>query len=781
MPPMDDLVTEFIAETREMLEALERGLVAWERDPDDREQLDEIFRFVHTVKGNCGFFDLPRLEALAHAAEDALGDVRAGKRVTDSRLVDAVLAVIDRIGEMVETVATGDDISGGDDSALIAMLGEIDQELRGVEGVPSAASDQPAAKAPRRVEAQRSVRLPTSLVDRVMSGVSDMILVRNELERQLRHADGDSAMIANFGRLSSLLSEMQAAMARVRMQPIQTLFGSYERMIRDLSAELGKQIEVEVESGQVELDREMIELLRDPLLHVIRNAIDHGIETPDDRRACGKRPEGRLLLSARQTGNEIRIAILDDGRGIDADRVVAQAIERGNVTAEQAERMDPGQRLMLICEPGLSTAGEVTSISGRGVGMDAVRASIERIGGKLRILSAPGDGTRFMFDVPLTLSIVPSITVEVGDQVFAVPRSYVREIVRNGSEIEVERIGGMRHVKVRGELYPCLGLGEVFGIEGEDSPNRQTLVMVTMIDGSVFALCVDGIADHCDLVIRPSAPQVIATGLYVGVAQLNDGKPALMLDLVGISQLGGINSDVHSRAVARAEVQAEDDAGQLVQMIVFSSLDGIQRATPMTGVDRLIEVAITEIGLGGGRPHIVFGDEILPLHGFEPGEHGETIDVLVLAADSARLAYATAGSIDTSDIDLASATSETGRRLALLEGQTVELLDLAMLAGTAGGSRPTCRLPAGDRWSREVLRPLVENAGYRVAGNAEQHVDLEILLEGEKTMSPDNAAGETLLIGNQEKGRKPSVQTVDRDDRAALTAAVNAAAKRRAR
>ncbi|HVR92000.1 MAG TPA: chemotaxis protein CheW [Novosphingobium sp.] len=778
---MDDLIAEFIAETREMLGALERGLVAWERDPGDREQLDEIFRFVHTVKGNCGFFDLPRLEALAHAAEDALSNVRAGKRSIDSRLVDAVLAVIDRIGEMVETVAAGGDISGGEDSALIAMLGEIEQEIQGVEAAPSsAAGEQPAAKAPRQVEAQRSVRLPTSLVDRVMSGVSDMILVRNELERQLRHSDGDPALIANFGRLSSLLSEMQAAMARVRMQPIQTLLSSYERMIRDLSAELGKQVSVEIESGQVELDREMVELLRDPLLHVIRNAIDHGIETPDERRAAGKRPDGRLLLSARQTGNEIRIAILDDGRGIDADRVVERAIERGIVTSEQAERMDPGQRLLLICEPGLTTAREVTAISGRGVGMDVVRASIERIGGKLHILSAPGDGTRLMFDVPLTLSIVPSITVEVGGQVFAVPRSYVREIVRNGSDVEVEPIGGVRHVEVRGELYPCLGLAEVFGIEGEDCPDLQTLVMVTLIDGSVFALCVDGIADHCDLVIRPVAPQVIATGVYVGVAQLNDGRPSLMLDVVGISQLGGISSDKHSRAVPRANVQAGEEVGRLAQMIVFNGLDGIRRATPMAGVERLIEVAVAEIGQGGGYPHIVFDDAILPLRGFEAGAHGETIDVLVLSAGGARLAYATAGSIDTSDLDLASVTTETGCQLALLQGQPVELLDLAVLAGTAAGPRPTCRLPAGDSWSREVLRPLVESAGYQVLDDPELHVDLEILLEGERALAPGNAAGETLLIGNKGKGRKPGVAAIDRDDRAALMAAVHAASGRRA-
>lgn len=748
---MDDLITEFIAETREMLQALERGLVAWERDPGDRERLSEIFRFVHTVKGNCGFFDLPRLEALAHAAEDALGEVRAGKRVIGRGLVDAVLAVLDRIGEMVEAIAAGEDISGGDDTDLIARLAERDPEPVAAQPV------QAPVKAAAAREPFRSVRLPTSLVDRVMSGVSDMILVRNELERQLRHSDGDPALLANFGRLSSLLSEMQSAMARVRMQPIGTLLESYQRMVRDLAAELGKEIEVEIESGQVELDREMIELLRDPLLHVIRNAIDHGIETPAERQAAGKRPQGRLMLSARQTGNEIRIAILDDGRGIDAAQVVARAIERGVVTAEQAARMEPGQQLMLICEPGLSTAREVTAISGRGVGMDVVRASIERIGGKLRIASTPGEGTRFLLDVPLTLSIVPAITVEVGGQVFALPRSYVREIVRNGRDIEVDPIGGVRHVRVRGELYPCVGLGAIFGLESRSDPDRQVLVMVKMIDGSVFALCIDDIADHCDLVIRPVAPQVINTGLYVGVAQLNDGRPALMLDPFGVSQLGGIASDKQARLVSEPVAQA--DARDLAMMIVFAGLDGIRRAVPLDSVERLIEVPVAEIGLGNPA-HVVFEGAIVPLHGLAAQPAGESIDVLVLAQQGRRLAYATAGAVDTADVDLATVTVETGRRLALLDGQSIELLELDRLHQ----AQPTCRLPGDDAWTNAFLRPLVESAGYRVVDQSNP-ADLEIRL--------DAGRADSLVIGDDGLA-------VAKDDAAALQAALRLASLRRA-
>jgi two-component system chemotaxis sensor kinase CheA len=768
---MDDLITEFIAETREMLEALERGLVAWERDPQDRPLLDEIFRFVHTVKGNCGFFDLPRLEALAHAAEDALGAVRSGQRPADRQLVDAVLAIIDRIGEMVEAVAAGEDIAGSDDAALIAMLAATEQFEAAPE--PVALPVETGPKAQRAAEPHRSVRLPTSLVDRVMSGVSDMILVRNELERQLRDSDGDPALLANFGRLSSLLSELQAAMTRVRMQPIGSLLGSYQRMVRDLAAELGKEVEIEVESGQVELDREMIELLRDPLLHIVRNAIDHGIETPAERIAAGKRPAGRLMLSARQTGNEIRIAILDDGRGIDAAQVVERAVARGVITRDQANRLDHGQQLALICEPGLSTAREVTQISGRGVGMDVVRASIERIGGKLRILSTPGEGSRIMLDVPLTLSIVPSITVAVGDQVFAVPRSFVSEIVRNGDEVEVEPIGGMRHVVVRGELHPCLGLAELFGIPGEVAPSRQTLVMIKMIDGAVFALCVDEIADHCDLVIRPVAPQVISTGLYVGVAQLNDGCPALMLDVTGIARHGGLAIEQHGRvALSTAEVAAADSE-PLTPMILFTGLDGIRRAVPMAKVERLVEVRRGEIGEGGGFAHIVFEEAIVPLHGLTDVVSDEHLDVLVIAAGAGRIAYATTGTVDTAEIAEQSFSGHAGHRLALLDGASIELLDADWLAArgpapgsASAGSIPTCRLPVDDHWSREVLKPLVEAAGYRVVSDATSRADVEIRFDPEPAV----------IVVDQTPARPGATGL----DHAALAAAVRAISKERA-
>ena len=377
---MDDLIQEFIAETREMLEALGGEIVAWEAAPDDRARLDEIFRFVHTVKGNCGFFDLPRLESLSHAAEDVLADVRAGRRAPDHRLVSAVLAVIDRIGELIEALDAGEAIGSEDDEPLINALSKAYHE-------PETERSARSGSVGEAKKSLRSIRLSVDLLDQMMSSVSDMVLARNELARRLREAERDVAVEAAFERVSGCIAEMRDAITRTRMQRIENLFLSLPRMVRDLSGELGKQVALEVDGGDVELDREMIEMIRDPLTHIVRNAIDHGLETPAEREKAKKPVAGALRVSARQSGNQILIEVADDGRGIDGERLLKKAVANGILTADQAERLSPQQRIALIFEAGLSTAREVTAISGRGVGMDVVRANIERIGGVVDIES----------------------------------------------------------------------------------------------------------------------------------------------------------------------------------------------------------------------------------------------------------------------------------------------------------------------------------------------------------------------------------------------------------
>src|SRR5437870_7026593 len=307
-----------------MLESLGGEIVAWEAQPDDRARLDSIFRFVHTVKGNCGFFDFPRLEALSHAAEDALADVRAGRRQPDGSLVSAVLAIIDRIGEMIAAIDAGEDLPAGDDTHLIHAL------THAPEPAPAAAHVV-AETGTKAAPAPRTIRLSVELLDRVMSTVSDMVLARNELARRLRESPTDVPVDGAFERLSSIIADMRDAITRTRMQRIENLFVALPRMVRDLSTELGKQVLVDIEGGDVELDREMIEMIRDPLTHIVRNSVDHGIELPAERLKAGKREIGILSVSARQSGNQILIDIQDDGRVIDGRKLVEQAIASGSI------------------------------------------------------------------------------------------------------------------------------------------------------------------------------------------------------------------------------------------------------------------------------------------------------------------------------------------------------------------------------------------------------------------------------------------------------------------
>ena len=357
---MDDLLADFVAETREMLEASEGEIIAWEANPADGSRIDAIFRFVHTVKGKCGCFDFPRLANLSHAAEDTLADVRAGRRDTDAALVTAVLAVIDRIVELVNGIEASGECPDGDDGDLIAALedGSVTGDAP-AEPAPATAMEifadsddetaEPAAPAsPAPVQAQRTIRLPVDLLDRVMSGVSDMVLARNDLAHRLRQAGNQPTIDGPFERLTSILSDVRDAITRMRMQRIETLFGAVPRLVRDLSNELGKQVLVDLEGGDVELDREMIEMVRDPLTHILRNAIDHGVEPPKERLAAGKCETAFLTIAARQSGNTISIVVSDDGRGIDEDKIAAKALSTGLITQSERSGMDREKVLQLI-------------------------------------------------------------------------------------------------------------------------------------------------------------------------------------------------------------------------------------------------------------------------------------------------------------------------------------------------------------------------------------------------------------------------------------------------
>src|SRR4051794_6698036 len=775
---MDDLIADFVAECREMLEALGGEIVAWETERDDRARLDSIFRFVHTVKGNCGFFDFPRLEALSHAAEDALADVRAGRRHPDAALVSAVLAIIDRIGEMVATIESGEPMLPGDDSALIHAL----EPGAGNHAAPVAATV--ADGTIKSSSAPRTIRLSVELLDRVMSTVSDMVLARNELARRLRESTSDVPVDGAFERLSSIIAEMRDAITRTRMQRIENLFVGLPRMVRDLCAELGKQVLVDIEGGDVELDREMIEMIRDPLTHIIRNAVDHGIEKPAERLKAGKREIGVLAVSARQSGNQILIDIQDDGRGIDGKKLVEKAISNGVVTKDEAAQLSRRDQLALVFEAGLSTAKEVTAISGRGVGMDVVRSNVERIGGIVEVDSKPGEGTRMTLRVPLTLTIIPALTVSIAGQHFAIPRSAIEEIVRaNGESVTLEHLGGAGVATIRGRRVPEVSLASVLGLDSQVDAQDRTLVVLRPAGGDVYALSVDRIHDHEELVVKPAAPAVMATGLYAGTTLADDGSPILLFDPAGLAEVGGVKLEAQERAARIAE-GSQVIAAQATPVLLFRGLDGGRKALRLAIVDRIEEVPTSSIREAAGQLRVQVGDAILPLGGAEGTDlDQEKVRVFRLNDGQHEIGYAFAEVLDFASIDNdiihADRPGEVSG-VSLINGEPAELIDAHWLFAQHVGAAArkleqlVCLVPGWDPWMHNMLRPLVEAAGYRVIDDADDDkADVVIACIGEEL--PDSVNDKTIWLRPEPEAANKKDDSIYRYDRAGLLVALKSA------
>jgi two-component system chemotaxis sensor kinase CheA len=785
---MDELLEDFLAETREMLEALGGELVAWEEDPSDRARLDSIFRFFHTVKGNCGFLDLPRLQALSHAAEDALEDVRAGRRRADSPLVDAVLAIVDRIGDMADAIEAGIEFPDSETALLDALKPRAEAPAEEFQAPLIAGGDHQAKAA----SAQRSIRLPVELLDKVMSGVSDMVLARNELARRLRESAVDVAVDEPFERLSAIIADVRDAMTRTRMQRLEGLLSVLPRLVRDLSSELGKQTLVDIAGGDVELDREMIEIIRDPLSHIIRNAIDHGIEAPGVRLAAGKRENGLLAISARQSGNHILIDVVDDGRGIDDAKLVEKAVAAGIVDAADSARLSKRERTDLIFAPGLSTADAVTAISGRGVGMDVVRANIERIGGSVEIESTLGRGTRITLRVPLTLTIIPALTVTIGDQHFAVPRSSIEEIVHAGDgNVEISRFDGAMLAKIRERRLPCLVLADLLGLASSVESQDWTLIVMRLTGGELFALAVDRLDGHGELVVKPVAPAIIATGLYAGTTLSDDGNPILLLEVTGLARKAGLQLDMLERSERHLDMGETVAPARKTAVLLFIGLDGKRKVMPMAIVERLEEVGPAAVESDGGRSLVVLGDRLVPLAGVDGCVlPDDSLQLFRLSDGQCEIGYAVREALEVREIDaglMAANDSGEAEGVVLIDGlPTLMVAPYALFArhavAPAGAVPPVCLLPPGDPWIQNFVRPMVEAAGYRVvdadADTNGTQVDLAIMTQSEPAAV---SARKTVLLRADPGETAGGDGSIYRYDRAGLLAALRPAERRMAR
>ena len=720
---MDELLQEFISETQETLEALAGEVIAWEADPGDHDRLDAIFRFFHTVKGSCGFLNLPRFERLSHAAEDVLSEIRAGKRTIDPATVNAVLGIMDRIGQLTEAVASGAALPNADDEFLLAALSATG--LLREEELPLDAAPAEPARSGGAVAAPRTIRLPLSLIDQLMNGVSDMVLARNELARKLRDRSADPELDSAFERLSTCVADMRDAISKTRMQRVERLFAAIPRMVRDLGRDLGKRIDLVLEGGDVEMDREMVEMVVDPLTHIVRNSIDHGIETPEARRAAGKPEAGRLTLEARQSGNQIVIAITDDGAGIDSGRLVQKAIVEGRLTPEAAQRMDEQARLDLIFQPGLSTADRVTAISGRGVGMDVVRANIERIGGVITLENQNGSGLRITLRVPLTLTIIPGLIIRAGGLHFAVPRAAVVEILHDNNEmLKIARIGGAQIATIRARRHSLIDLEDVLGLPLIPQQAPRAIMVVRSASGAPFALGVAAVDNHEELVIRPASPLVMASGLYAGMTLPDNGQPMLLLDAGGLAQVAGLAQGGEAWEAPAASTAEEQGRVDMIAALRFEELTGERRLLALSLIERVEDLDASLFGQSGSHAYVRLEGRLVPVAGgpyrFDSGK----VAALRLRDGAREICYPVAQVCDIVEMpavpDLV-AMHGLLSGVAVIDGEHLEVISPFALFATlpdepvAEIARGRCVLTdTNDGWTREILAPLLRQAGQEV-------------------------------------------------------------------
>jgi len=571
----DDIRNDFLAEAGELVEQLATQLMALERDPADQELLNAVFRAFHTVKGGAGFLQLPPLVELCHAAEDVLNAVRNQRRAFDDAVMDAVMQAVDAAQRMMAElcmnaplVAASPELlaqlhalagaaapvatptptpapvaaAGSDtisDDEFEALLDELQgKTTKPVAAAPSSpappratpvAAPTPAPVAPVAAKAEaETIRVETHKLDQLMNLIGELVLVRNRLKAGKGGFD-EPAMRA-VGELDFITRSLQNIVAQVRMQPIGKVFARFPKLARDVARQLGKQVSVVLEGEDTELDKNLVEALADPLVHMVRNSVDHGIEMPDARLRAGKPAAGTLLLRASQEGDHIRIDIRDDGAGIDAERIRAKAIEKGVIERETAEMLSPADCLQLIFLPGFSTKEQVSDLSGRGVGMDVVMSRIKRLNGTVELDSTPGAGTALRIRVPLTLAVLPALIVRSEGRRFALPLAPVSDVFRL-DEARVRRVDRWDVVDSRGAALRLVHLDRWLGAATADGPRH---VVVAQLGDERYGFVVREVVGREEIVIKPLGASLRGLAGISGATVMPDGRIALILDFNGL-------------------------------------------------------------------------------------------------------------------------------------------------------------------------------------------------------------------------------------------------------
>ncbi|MES5482455.1 hybrid sensor histidine kinase/response regulator [Bradyrhizobium sp. INPA03-11B] len=590
--------------------------------------------------------------------------------------------------------------------------------------------------------ANQSIRVNVDTLEHLMTMVSELVLTRNQL-LEISRRNEDTEFKVPLQRLSNVTAELQEGVMKTRMQPIGNAWQKLPRIVRDLSGELGKQIELEMHGADTELDRQVLDLIKDPLTHMVRNSADHGLETTAERLAAGKPEQGTIRLSAYHEGGHIIICIADNGRGLNTERIKAKALQNGLVTEAELEKMTEAQIHKFIFAPGFSTAAQVTSVSGRGVGMDVVRTNIDQIGGTIDIKSVAGEGASVTIKIPLTLAIVSALIVEAGGDRFAIPQLSVVELVRAraNSEHRIERIKDTAVLRLRNKLLPLIHLKKLLKIDdgATTSDAENGFIVVTQVGSQTFGIVVDGVFHTEEIVVKPMSTKLRHIDMFSGNTILGDGAVIMIIDPNGIAKaLGASGSSAHDMAEDNASSHAASGE-QLTSLLVFRAGSSQPKAVPLGLVTRLEEIATDKIELSNGRYMVQYREQLMPLvqmAGVEVQSQGSQ-PILVFADDGRSMGLVVDEIIDIVEekLNIEVAGSQDGiLGSAVIKGQATEVIDVGHFLPMAfadwfsrkemrpSASAQSVLLVDDSAFFRNMLAPVLKAAGYKVrtAGGAQE-------------------------------------------------------------
>ena len=690
---MDDdaeIIAEFLVESHENLDQLDRDLVELEQQPGSRELLASIFRTIHTIKGTSGFLAFPKLESVTHAGESLLARLRDGTMSMTPATTDALLRLVDTVRDLLAEIARG---GTEGDVAVTDVVNRITAVLVCAETLEPAVEPvlEPAAEeeTTRRTAADASIRVDVELLDTLMRLVGELVLTRNQIVRQtLDHDLAEQDLVRSSQRLNAIATELQEGVMKTRMQPIDHLWSKLPRVVRDLGAQCGKRVTLAMVGKETELDRSLLEAVKDPLTHLVRNAVDHGVEPPEQRAAAGKPTEGLVTLRARHERDQVVVEVCDDGAGIDPDEIAANALDKGLRTVDQLAQLAPADLLQLVFLPGFSTAAAVSNVSGRGVGMDVVKTNIEGIGGTIEVESVVGRGTTCRLRIPLTLAIVPALTIECSGDRYAIPQVSVLELVAldvDRAVSGVEDVNGAPVYRLRGSLLPLVHLSEVFGVDSDRRDGHHLLIAVLQAEGRRFGLVIDRVLSAEEIVVKPLDSRLKALGTYSGATILGDGRVALILDVAALARRVLRGDGVDRQNAEQTGTGTVAGSVEPNRVLVAGIGGGRQVAIPLCSVTRLEHIPAAGVERVGSREVLQYRGQILPLVrlarqlGSVSEREGTDLVVVVYSSEGRSVAIAVDEILDIveGDAEVRSDIDDVGLLgSAVVRDRIVELLDV---------------------------------------------------------------------------------------------------------